>query len=193
MSRSVADPPSMAELGELARVVAARRPHLMPAFLGSVCRSTKAAKACRQLPLPAAELAELRELPKGAQLIAASRRDATWLRRARREEMGQAVDELLAPSKIRTRTENLQRMLRRAEAVDALSRRLEADLDEYEDTGVREAGARVLAHKAGMLEALADLEARLKALDKAGERVPSDGDPARGKPRGHSRSKLRVW
>ena len=86
-------PPSLPELAELARVIADRGdPRLMQAFLCSVCRSTRAAKSCRQYWPAERDLVVLRRLPRGAQLIASSRKGAQWLRRRLQRE--KSLDDL---------------------------------------------------------------------------------------------------
>ena len=93
MSRRLPPPPSAAELVELARRLAEEAPGLLPAFLCSVCRSSRAARAFLQLDLSGAALASLRAYPTGAKLIASSRQGDAWLRRWTATE--RALDELL--------------------------------------------------------------------------------------------------
>lgn len=95
MSSRLPPPPTVAELVELARRLAVEAPDLLPAFLCSLCRSSRAARACRKLKPSGAVLARLRTYPEGAQLIASSPEGAAWMRRW--SETQRALDKLLPP------------------------------------------------------------------------------------------------
>lgn len=72
-------PPSTEEIVELVLQLAVEAPAVLPAFLWSLCRSTRAAKAFRTWRPSGAHLAMLQSYPIGKKLIGSSRDGAQWL------------------------------------------------------------------------------------------------------------------
>lgn len=97
MSRpSLPPPPSVDELAELARVLAADAPALLPAFLWCLCRSSRAVALYRTSQQPSsAHLALLQMYPTGGRLISSSDIGTDWLRRWM--EARSVLDDLLPP------------------------------------------------------------------------------------------------
>ena len=82
MSRPpIPPPPSVAEIVELVRVIAAEAPTVLPALLWCVIRSSRAVEDLRKLSVSGAHLAMLGSYPVGERLISSSMAGTKWLRR----------------------------------------------------------------------------------------------------------------
>jgi len=90
---SLPRPPSVAELAELARQLAAEAPATLPEFLWCVCRSSRAADACRKQRPSGVHLTRIRGYPAGRVLISSSQAGTDWLHKWTRTS--QALDGLL--------------------------------------------------------------------------------------------------
>lgn len=88
-------PPAVSELAELARLLAAEAPATLPTFLWCVCRSTRAAEACRKQRPSGVQLMTIRNYPAGRQLISSSQAGTDWLNKWSRTS--QALNGLLPP------------------------------------------------------------------------------------------------
>lgn len=97
MSRRLPDPPTPAELVELARLLAVENRAALPAFLWLIVRSSRAAGALRRLESTGAHLLTIAGYPAGAALISSSRTAAARL--ARWKEAVAALDDVLPPIK----------------------------------------------------------------------------------------------